>query len=46
MSPSPTPPVARWKHRFQEFLLAPVRDRLHPLSLRLFGELCGQEQRL
>jgi Acetyltransferase (GNAT) domain len=30
--------VAPWKYRFQESVLAPLWDRLHPLYLRLFGE--------
>jgi hypothetical protein len=29
--------VSPWKHRFQEHVLAPMWDRLHPLYLRLFG---------
>ena len=30
--------VSPWKLRFQEFVLAPMWDRFHPLYLRLFGE--------
>jgi len=48
--------VAPWKHRFQEFVLAPMWDRLHPAYLRVFGDarprraarvldLAAQEQR-
>jgi hypothetical protein len=29
--------VSPWRHRFQESVLAPMWDRLHPLYLRLFG---------
>ena len=29
------------KYRFQEFVLAPMWDRLHPLYLRLFGGHTG-----
>jgi hypothetical protein len=30
--------VSPWKHRFQERVLAPMWDRLHPLYLRVFGD--------
>ena len=30
--------VSPWKHRFQERLLAPMWDRLHPAYLRIFGQ--------
>jgi lipid II:glycine glycyltransferase (peptidoglycan interpeptide bridge formation enzyme) len=30
--------VSPWKHRFQETVLAPMWDRLHPTYLRLFGD--------
>ena len=30
--------VSPWKYRFQESLLAPMWDRLHPVYLRFFGE--------
>ncbi len=30
--------VAPWKLRFQEFVLAPMWDRFHPVYMRLFGE--------
>ena len=38
--------VSPWKHSFQERVLAPMWDRLHPLYLRLFGGggLSTQEQ--
>ena len=37
--------VSPWKHRFQEHVLAPMWDRLHPLYLRIFGGgLSTQEQ--
>jgi hypothetical protein len=29
--------VSPWKHRFQEHVLAPMWDRVHPLYLRLFA---------
>jgi hypothetical protein len=34
--------VSPWKFRFQEFVLAPMWDRLHPLYLRLFGDQVGE----
>jgi hypothetical protein len=30
--------VSPWKYRFQESVLAPMWDRLHPVYLRLFGD--------
>ena len=42
--------LAPWKHRFQEHVLAPMWDRLHPVYLRLFAPAAiarsGQEQLL
>jgi hypothetical protein len=34
--------VAPWKFRLQEFLLAPMWARVHPLYLRLFGDHNGE----
>ena len=33
--------VSPWKFQFQEFVLAPMWDSLHPLYLRLFGDHDG-----
>jgi hypothetical protein len=35
--------VAPWKHRFQQMVLAPLWDRLHPLYLRVFEGERGAE---
>jgi hypothetical protein len=34
--------VSPWTFRLQEFLLAPMWDRVHPLYLRLFGNQSGE----